>query len=89
MKGIVCAMMMVAGALAAGRVAADSRTYDDLGGVDVSDTSFWNVSGHAGVSVSEKTADAAALELRSRTVSRSADLAVCTTRIRVLVILFR
>ncbi len=89
MKGITCAMMIVAGALVAGRVTADSRTYDDLGGVSVPDASFWDVSGHAGVSVSEKAADAAALELRSRTVNRSADFMICTTKKRFLVILFR
>ncbi len=89
MKGITCAMMIAAGVLAAGRVTADSRTYDDLGGVDVPDASFWDVSGHAGVSVSEKAADAATLELRSRTVNRSADLTIRTTRKRLLVIMFR
>ena len=88
MKAMIC-MAMAAGLLAAGQTMAAARTYDDLGGVDTSDTSFWNVSGHAGVSVEEATADVADMELRSRTETHTASLLVHTTKICSLVILLK
>ncbi len=88
MKGIILAMI-VAAMLAAGRAMADARTYDDLGNVDTSDTSFWNVAGHVGVAVDEVSADAGALELRSRTEKHTSAMQVRTAKFQGLALILK
>ena len=51
---------------------SDAVVLDDLGGVPTSNTGFWNVSGHAGVTVQRTTYTGGAVDARRAVASEPA-----------------